>query len=137
MADDGPDLVWTNDTDAPVFIAASASETQMTVSFFSRPNGRTVRYETEEPYDREKPKERYFSDPNVPDGEIVQAGDGEDGFKLSVTRTVLGADGKPLGEPSVFFSHYDPESINFKVGKGAKVPKGAVLEPPLPESSAT
>ena len=137
VADNGPDLVWTNDTDAPVFIAASASETQMTVSFFSRPNGRSVDYVTGERYDLEKPKERYFSDPAVPDGEIVQAGDGEDGFKISVTRTVMGADGKPLGEPSVFFSRYDPESINFKVGKGAKLPKGAVLEPPLAESTTT
>jgi len=137
VADNGPDLVWTNDTDTPVFIAASASETEMTVSFFSRPNGRTVRYEPEEPYDREKPKERYFSDPAVPDGELVQTGDGEEGFKISVTRTVYADNGDQLGEPSVFFSRYQPESINFKVGKGAKLPAGAVLEPPLPESSTS
>ena len=29
-----------------------------------------------------------------------------------------------------FHSHYIPEDIVYNVGKGAKLPKGAVLEPP-------
>jgi hypothetical protein len=35
-----------------------------------------------------------------------------------------------------FHSHYIPEDMQYNVGKGAKLPKGAVLEPP-PVPSAT
>ena len=59
---------------------------------------------------------------------------GERGFDFEVTQTITTTAGAVT--TNVYRSHYIPEDIVFDVGKGAKLPKGAVLEAaPVPSDT--
>jgi hypothetical protein len=83
-----------------------------------------------------EPGKRYVSDPlNTPAKALVPQTVGERGFDVERTLTVTDDAGKVI-DTYTFHSHYIPEAIVYNVGKRAKLPKGAILEPP-PVPSAT
>jgi hypothetical protein len=72
------------------------------------------------------PKKRFYASPDAAAGQVVQTTDGEKGFSVTVSRKVLGDDGKVLKEDS-FSSRYIPEDAIYLVGKGATLPAGQSL----------
>lgn len=136
VADGGPDFAFTNDTGHTVVLQASYTDQTITVQLLSAPIHRTVEISDPVPTNYVEPGKRYISDPdNTPPGTMTQQTQGERGFDVSRTVTVKNDAGDVI-DTYTFPSHYVPEDITFDVGKGTKLPKGAVLEPP-PVPSAT
>jgi vancomycin resistance protein YoaR len=130
VADGGPDFAFTNNSDHTVIVQASYTDQTLTVQLLSAPLHRTTEISDPVPVNYVKPGKRYVSDPvNTPAGTLVPQTIGERGFDVDRTLTVKGDDGKVI-TTYTFHSHYIPEDVVFDVGKGAKLPKGAVLEPP-------
>jgi vancomycin resistance protein YoaR len=127
VADGGPDFAFTNDTKHVIIVQTSYTDTTLTVKLLSAPVGRTSVLDPGDPQNYTNPKKRYISDPDVPPGEIEQQTLGEQGFDFEVTQTITTTGGDVTQH--IFPSHYIPEDVIFDVGKGAKLPKGAVLEP--------
>ena len=70
------DLLWTNDTESPVVVRSSASDTAVTVSIYGDNGGRRVRADTESRTD-----------------------DGQGGFEITIDRVITDADGTKTREP--------------------------------------
>ncbi len=70
------DLLWTNDTEAPVVVRSSASDTQVTVSIYGGNGGRRVRAETQSRSD-------------------TSGG----GFDITIDRVIVNGDGSRTREP--------------------------------------
>jgi vancomycin resistance protein YoaR len=126
VADAGPDFTFVNNTDNAIVIKASASPQTMTVIFLSRALDRHVEFTTSQPTGYVNPKKRYYASPDAAAGTISQTTLGERGFSVTVSRTVLGDDGKVRREDS-FSSRYIPEDAIYLVGKGGKLPPGQTL----------
>ncbi|MDX6600790.1 MAG: hypothetical protein QOE87_4677 [Gaiellales bacterium] len=126
VADAGPDFTFVNDTANAIVIKASASPQTMTVTFLSRPLDRHVQKSYSAQTSFVNPKKRYYASPDVPNGQVSQTTLGEKGFQVTVTRKVLGADGKVLTTDS-FRSRYIAEDAIYLVGKGGKLPAGETL----------
>ena len=126
VADSGPDFTFVNDTKNAIVIKASANPETMTVVFLSRPIDRRVEKAYSAQTDFVNPKKRFYASPDVPEGEVTQTTQGEKGFRVTVSRTVLGANGKVLREDS-FPSRYIAEDAIYLIGKGGKLPAGQKL----------
>jgi vancomycin resistance protein YoaR len=130
VADGGPDFAFTNNTAHTVVVQASYTDQTLTVQLLSAPVHRTTEISEPVPGNYVEPGRRYVSDPdNTPPGQLVQQTQGERGFDVDRTLTVKNDKGEVI-DSYTFHSHYIPEDIVFNVGKGAKLPKGATLEPP-------
>ncbi len=70
------DLLWTNDTDAPVVVRSSAGDTSVTVSIYGDNGGRKVRAETQS-----------------------RSGNSQGGFDITVDRVIIEPDGSRRREP--------------------------------------
>ena len=126
VADSGPDFTFVNDTKNAIVIKASANPETMTVVFLSRPIDRQVEKSYSAQTDFVNPKKRFYASPDVPEGEVTQTTQGEKGFRVTVSRTVLGANGKVLREDS-FPSRYIAEDAIYLIGKGGELPAGQKL----------
>jgi vancomycin resistance protein YoaR len=136
VADGGPDFAFTNNTGHTVVVQASYTDQTLTVQLLSAPLHRTTSISDPVPSNYVDPGKRYVSDPvNTPAHQLVQQTQGERGFDVDRTLTVKNDKGEVI-DSYTFHSHYVPEDIVFNVGKGAKLPKGATLEP-APVPSAT
>ena len=124
----GPDLRFTNDTQHPVLIRATADASTMIVNLYSSPTGRTVETRVSERYDLKEPEKRYLEDQYAPAGKIVKYTEGQAGFSVDVTRIVK-QDGEVVSE-ATFPSTYVPEAETYLVGPGAFPPGTATTEPP-------
>jgi vancomycin resistance protein YoaR len=130
VADGGPDFAFTNNTAHTVVVQASYTDQTLTVQLLSAPLHRTTEISEPVPSNYVEPGKRYVSDPdNTPGGQLVQQTQGERGFDVDRTLTVKNDTGEVV-DSYTFHSHYIPEDVVFNVGKGAKLPKGATLEPP-------
>lgn len=74
------DLLWTNDTKAPVVVRSSASDTSVTVSIYGGNGGRRVRAETQSRSD-----------------------DGQGGFDITIDRVIVNRSGTRTREPFTTF----------------------------------
>ncbi len=126
VADSGPDFTFVNDTANAIVIKSAADSQNMTVAFLSRPLNRHVQQTTSEQTSFTDPKKRYYASPDAAAGEIAQTTLGERGFSVTVSRKVVGGDGKLIREDS-FSSRYIPEDAIYLVGKGATLPAGQTL----------
>jgi vancomycin resistance protein YoaR len=126
VADNGPDFTFVNDTKNAIVIKASANPDTMTVVFLSRPLDRHVEASTSQPTGYVEAKKRFYASPDVAAGTLSQTTLGERGFSVTVSRKVIGSDGKVRSEDS-FPSRYIPEDAIYLVGKGGKLPAGATL----------
>ena len=107
-------------------IKSTADSQTMTVAFLSRPLSRHVQQTTSAQTAYTNPKKRFYASPDAAAGQIAQTTEGEKGFQVTVTRKVLGSDGKLIREDS-FSSRYIPEDAIYLVGKGATLPPGETL----------
>jgi vancomycin resistance protein YoaR len=129
VADGGPDFAFTNNTAHTVVVQASYTDQTLTVQLLSAPVHRTTTISEPVPTNYVEPGKRYVADPdNTPAGTLSQQTLGERGFDVDRTLIVKNDAGEETARYT-FHSHYIPEDIVFHVGKGAKLPKGAVLEP--------
>ena len=126
VADNGPDFTFVNDTKNAIVIKASANPDTMTVVFLSRPLDRHVEASTSQPVNYVEPKKRFYASPDVAAGTLLQTTNGERGFNVTVSRTVVGSNGKVRSEDT-FASRYIPEDAIYLVGKGGKLPAGQTL----------
>ena len=134
VADGGPDFEFRNDTSHPIIVRTAYTDQTMTVSLLSAPTGRTSVLTPGTETNYVQPKTRYIEDPDVAPGTTEQSTVGERGFDFDVTQTITTDKGVVTTIP--YRSHYIPEDIVIDVGKGAKIPKNAVLEPaPPPDNS--
>ncbi len=136
VADGGPDFAFTNDTGHTLIFQTSYTDQTLTVALLSAPLHRTTQISDPVPANYVEPGKRYVSDPgNTPAKTLALQTVGERGFDVDRTLIVKDDSGKVIATYT-FHSHYIPEDMQYNVGKGAKLPKGAVLEPP-PVPSAT
>ncbi len=126
VADSGPDFTFVNDTANAIVIKSAADSQNMTVAFLSRPLKRHVQQTTSAQTSFTDPKKRFYASPDAAAGEIAQTTLGERGFSVTVSRKVIGDDGKLIREDS-FSSRYIPEDAIYLVGKGATLPAGQTL----------
>lgn len=125
----GPDLSFTNNTDHPLLIRATADASTMIVNLYSAPSdGRSIEAITGERYNVVPATNRYLSDPLAPAGKVVPYTDGQDGFSVDVTRIVK-LNGEILSD-DIFASTYVPEGKTFLVGPGAYPPGDNLAEAP-------
>jgi vancomycin resistance protein YoaR len=126
VADGGPDFEFENDTQHTIIVRTAYTDQTMTVSLLSAPTDRTSQLTPGTETNYSQPKKRYIMDPDVAPGTMEQQTLGERGFDYSVTQTITTTAGAETTH--IYPSHYIAEDIIFDVGKGAKLPKGAVLE---------
>jgi vancomycin resistance protein YoaR len=104
----GPELVFTNDFDAPLVLLVDAGASQITVRMFSRSLDRRVEYGEETPTDIEPPGERRVANEDLEPGEekVLQKA-GSDGFKIVYWRKVYR--GETLARDERFTAAYRPQ----------------------------
>lgn len=129
----GPDFRFSNDTQHPILIRATADGSSMIVNLYSAPrDGYAVETRSSEPRDIIEPEKRYILDPLVTPGQIIQQTSGTEGFSVDVTR-IITKDGEVIREET-FSSNYDMEPQLFIVGPDTELPEGAdpeaVIEAP-------
>ena len=113
----GPELIFRNDWPAAILMKLDATDTGITVRFYSTKLGRRVTTTTGEPYLPTKPGTVTVTNPALPAGtrKVVQeAGDG--GFTVDYTRKVF-RNGK-LVRDEHYRQKYDAEDEIVEVGTG-------------------
>lgn len=112
---DGPELVFRNDWEAGILVKVEATQSSITVRFYSAPLGRRVGTETGEPYDRRPPRTRTRENDSLAPGErrVVQQA-GAPGFSIDYTRTVW--EGDEVRRDESFHVEYDPQNRIVEVG---------------------
>lgn len=111
----GPELIFRNDWPAAILMKLAATDSGITVRFYSSKLGRRVATTTGEPYDPTTPKTVTVTNPALPAGtrKVVQeAGDG--GFTVDYTRQVFRG-GKRIRNER-YTVEYDAEDEIVEVG---------------------
>jgi len=113
----GPELIFKNDWPAAILMNVEATDSGITVRFFSTKLGRRVTTETGKPYLVTTPGTVTVTNPALPAGtrKVVQeAGDG--GFTIDFTRMVFRAGKRIRNE--LYRQRYDAEDEIVEVGTG-------------------
>ncbi len=110
-----PDLVFRNDWDAAVYIAASAGENAITVSMYSSKLGRRVETETGDSTNPVAPKTIERSNSSLEPGtrKVIQSA-GSSGFSVSYTRKVFR--GAKLHRDETYRWTYRPQNAIIEIG---------------------
>jgi vancomycin resistance protein YoaR len=134
----GPELIFRNDWPAAILMKVAASDTGITVRFYSRKLGRRVETTTGEPYAPVAPKTITVSNPSLPAGttQTTQSA-GESGFTVQYTRKVY--KGKELFRNEHYTVRYDAQNAIVEVGPARpkvkpKGPPPEAVEPPPAET---
>ena len=129
----GPELIFRNDWPAAILVKVSASNSGITVRFFSRKLGRRVETTTGEPYAYVAPRSIRTRNSSLPPGTIntVQSA-GESGFSVQYTRKVF--EGQELVKDERYTARYVPQ--NEIVELGPPKPKGPPKKPKKPKRPA-
>src|SRR5262245_11942354 len=134
----GPELVFRNDWPAAILMKVAASDSGISVRFYSRKLGRRVETTTGEPYAQVAPRTITVSNPSLPAGTTATTQSaGESGFTVQYTRKVF--KGKQLLKNEHYTVHYDAQDAIVEVGppRPKAPPKAsppAEREPPLPDT---
>ena len=122
----GPDFRFKNDLKHGILIKTSYTDATLTFSFYGTSEHRRVVSHTGAQVNWTGPSMNYAVDPNAPRGSVkVVKGTGEQGFDVTVDRTVYAANGKELRH-NTFKSHYIPDSPTTVYGPG-KTPPGPYI----------
>ena len=125
----GPDLQFRNDLKHGILIKTSYTDSTLTFSFYGTDEHRRVVAKTGPQTKWTGPSMNYAIDPNAPRGSSkVVSGTGEQGFDVTVDRTVYDASGKELRHES-FRSHYIPDSPTTVYGPGRTPPGPYIVLP--------
>jgi vancomycin resistance protein YoaR len=111
----GPELIFRNDWPAAILMKVSASDTGITVRFYSRKLGRRVETTTGEPYAQVVPRTITVANATLPAGttNTVQSA-GESGFRVQYTRKVFKVD--ELVKDERYTVRYDAQNAIVEVG---------------------
>lgn len=111
----GPELVFRNDWPAAILIAVGASDTAVTVRFYSSSLGRRVETSTGERYDSVPAKTIEEENLDLEPGErkLIQSG-GTPGFSVAYTRKVYR--GEELLRDEQWVTRYEPANTIVEVG---------------------
>lgn len=111
----GPELVFRNDWPAAILVKVVATDSSITVRFYSRKLGRRVETTTGEPYDLTPPETIRTLNSALPPGtsSTVQSA-GESGFTVQYTRKVFR--GSRLRRNERYTVHYDAQNAIVEVG---------------------
>jgi vancomycin resistance protein YoaR len=131
VADGGPDLVFTNDSQYAVLIRASATASTMTVSLYSTSRGLQVEKQAGAPFGYVDPLPRYIRNPALKGKEKIQKTQGVRGFSIVIKRVVR-RNGKIIRQDS-FTSNYHPEAVIYVVGAKFKPTDGRPVEAAPPQ----
>jgi vancomycin resistance protein YoaR len=126
----GPELIFRNDWPAAILMKVAASDTAITVRFYSRKLGRRVETTTGEPYARTAPRTLTTLNRSLPPGTTttVQSA-GAPGFTVQYTRKVF--KGAELVEDERYTVRYDPQNAIVEVG-----PRPPAAARPKPKAKA-
>jgi vancomycin resistance protein YoaR len=124
----GPELIFRNNWPAAILMKVSASDSAITVRFYSRKLGRRVETETGKPYAYTSPRTIRTLNSSLPAGttSTVQSA-GESGFTVQYTRKVFRGDELLANER--YTVRYDPQNAIVEVGP----PKPAAKAEPKPQ----
>jgi vancomycin resistance protein YoaR len=118
----GPELIFRNNWPAAILMKVSASDSAITVRFYSRKLGRRVETETGKPYAYTSPRTIRTLNSSLPAGatSTVQSA-GESGFTVQYTRKVFR--GGELLANERYTVRYDPQNAIVEVGPSKPAPK--------------
>ena len=122
------DFRFTNNTEHPVLIRATADASTMIVNLYSAPLTVTVETDTSEQYAKEEAKKRFMIDKYAAPGSIMLYTDGQDGFAVDVHRVVK-KDGEVISD-STFVSTYASQPKTYIAAPDANVPGDAEIQQP-------
>ena len=129
----GPELIFRNDWPAAILMKLTATDSGITVRFYSRKLGRRVETTTGEPYAYVAPRTITVSSSALPAGttSTVQSA-GASGFTVQYTRKVF--EGPKLVKDERYTVRYDAQNAIVEVGtkKRPKPPPKAAAEPETP-----
>jgi vancomycin resistance protein YoaR len=111
----GPELIFQNDWPAAILVKVAATDSSITVRFYSRKLGRRVETTTGEPYDLTPPETIRTLNSALPPGtsSTVQSA-GESGFTVQYTRKVYR--GSKLRRNERYTVRYDAQNAIVEVG---------------------
>ncbi|MBA3843006.1 MAG: VanW family protein [Actinobacteria bacterium] len=122
----GPDFKFRNDLEHGLLIKTTYTDSTLTFIFYGTSEHRRVVSRTSSQTNWTGPSMNYAVDPTAPRGSVkVVAGTGEQGFDVTVDRTVYDASGAKL-RSDTFRSHYIPDSPTTVYGPG-KTPPGPYI----------
>lgn len=126
----GPELVFRNDWPSAIYVRVGASDTAVTVTFYSTKHGRRVETTTGERFDPVPAETIEEKNPDLEPGErnVLQTG-GTPGFSVAYTRKVYR--GEELLRDESWVTRYDPANTIVEVG-----PKKKKKKPPEDPASA-
>jgi vancomycin resistance protein YoaR len=109
-----PDLRFTNDSDAGIFIDTSYTDTSITVTFYGHTDV-DIDSTTSEPFNYTEPETVCTENPELAEGEIVVVQEGAQGYDVVVDRILHEPDGSTHTEE--FFTRYlaKPEIVEQRV----------------------
>jgi vancomycin resistance protein YoaR len=111
----GPELIFRNNWPAAILMKVSASDSGITVRFYSRKLGRRVETETGKPYAYTAPRTIRTLNSSLPPGSTTTVqSSGESGFTVQYTRKVF-RDGELLANER-YTVRYDPQNAIVEVG---------------------
>ena len=127
----GPDLKFKNDLKHGILVKTSYTDSTLTFTFYGTNEQRRVVSAASAKSKWTGPSMNYAVDPNAPRGSVnVVKGTGEQGFDVSVDRSVYDATGKKLRHDT-FKSHYIPDSPTTVYGPGKTPPGPYIVLPSL------
>ena len=125
----GPDLKFRNDLKHGLLIKTSYTDSTLTFTFYGTSEHRRVVATTGPQTHWTSPGMNYAVDPSAASGSVkVVAGSGEQGFDVTVSRTVYDADGNVIRKDA-FHSHYIPDSPTTVYGPGRTPPGPYIVLP--------
>ena len=129
----GPELIFRNDWPAAILMKVAASDSAITVRFYSRKLGRRVETETGKPYAYTSPRTIRSLNSSLPAGSTTTVqSSGESGFTVQYTRKVFRGD--ELLSNERYTVRYDPQNAIVEVGP-AKPPPKVKPKPQEPSTS--
>ena len=133
----GPELIFRNDWPAAILMKLTATDSGITVRFYSRKLGRRVETTTSEPYAYVAPRTIRVSNSTLPPGttSTVQSA-GASGFTVQYTRKVF--EGSELVKDERYTVRYDAQNAIVEVGPPkAKAKSKAKPKPGTPPEKGT
>lgn len=110
------DLVWKNNLESDVVLKMSYTDTSITAKIYSVYTGNKSEYNLSNWEKGEKYTTVFKEDDTLGDGEYYLKTTGEDGKKITMTRTVYDGSGAVV-KTDTFASDYDPKDEVYVIGK--------------------
>jgi vancomycin resistance protein YoaR len=115
-----PDVVFRNNTAAPVVIRTGVSSSSVTVMFFGNNGGLKVESQRSERRNFSDPRVVYEENPNLEPGVEKVVSRGSEGWTVTVTRVITYPDGTVVREPFVW--RYQGNARKIQVASCSTVP---------------